>query len=204
MMRTLLALIILDVLSLCIVCCALADLRPPLLYRVEVTLINGKSITGASYGPAGFFVGGSLDKRVRSVELSHAPGSVKGRFRFFDSPETEQYERSDDRVSELKLSVYTEYEAVSRQPGEWKYYWIKKKVQVPVADILRVDTLTIIGKGFTIFQDPALYANVKKPYLLIEDCGLGCPAKLYSDDKSMAQETLQELLGQVSCLSVSP
>ena len=47
--------------------------------------------------------------------------------------------------------------------------------------------------GFAIYQDPGLFANVKEPYLLVEDCDLGCSAKLYSEDKSITKPKLKEL-----------
>lgn len=91
--------------------------------------------------------------------------------------------------------MYTAYETIKKQPGGSEYFLIKEERQVPLNTILRVDTLKIIGKGFTIYQDPALYAHVKKPYLMVETCGPGCPAKLYSEDTSLTKEKLQELWG---------
>jgi hypothetical protein len=192
-MRKILASFFSGALILFVACWAFGDLLPPHFYNVKVTLISGESITGASYGLAGFFVGGTFPKQVKSVELSHAAGSVVGHFIFFDKPEREIHKKSSAQVSGLELSVFTEYEAINQQQGGWKYYWIKEQVRVPIINILRVDTLKIIGKGFAIFQDPGLYANVKEPYLMVEDCGLGCSAKLYSEDKSIAKTKLEEL-----------
>ena len=192
-MRKILASLFSGALILFVACWAFGDLLPPHLYSVKVTLISGESITGASYGLAGFFVGGTFPKQVKSVELSHAAGSVVGHFTYFDKTESEIYKRSSAQVSGLELSVFTEYESISQQQGGWKYYWIKEQVRVPIINIFRVDTLKIIGKGFAIFQDPGLYANVKEPYLMVEDCGLGCSAKLYSEDKSIAKNNIEEL-----------
>ncbi len=192
-MRKILASLISGALIFFVACYAFGDLLPPHFYNVKVTLINGESITGASYGLAGLFVSGTSSKQVRSVQLSHTADSVVGHFTFFDKPESEIYEKSSAQVSRLELSVFTEYEAINQQQGGWKYYWIKEQVRVPIFDIVRVDTLKIIGKGFAIFQDPSLYANVKEPYLMVEDCGLGCSAKLYSEDKSIAKTKLKEL-----------
>ena len=89
--------------------------------------------------------------------------------------------------------MFTEYEAINQQQRGTKYYWVKEQMRVPIKDIIRVDTLNIIGKGFAISQDPRLYANVEEPYLMVEDCGLGCSAKLYSEDKSIAKTKLKEL-----------
>ena len=116
-----------------------------------------------------------------------------GRFTFFDKPDSKIYEWSSAQVSGSELSVFTEYEVINKKQVGWKYYWIKEQVRVPIINILRVDTLQMIGKGFTIFQDPSLYTNVKEPYLMVEDCGLGCSAKLYSEDKSIAKTKLKEL-----------
>lgn len=141
----------------------------------------------------GFFGSRLSSSPVRSVVLSHTPGSIQGHVTFFDNPKTETYERSGDEVSGLTLSVYTEYETIEKHPGGRKYYWVKEEKRVALNTILRVDTLKIIGKGFTIYQDPALYAHVKTPYLMVETCGLGCPAKLYSEDTSLTKEKLQDL-----------
>ena len=195
-MKKLLASTIAGVLIFCVACCAFGDVRVPYFYEVKVTLIDGTSITGASYGLLGFFGSGLPYDPVKSVALTHTPGSTKGQVQFFDNPKTETYERSDDLISKLKLRVYTAYETVKQGPGGSEFYWIKKEELVPFMDILRLDTLKIVGKGFTICQDPALYANVKEPYLLVEDCGLGCPAKLYSANKSLTKEELQELWNQ--------
>jgi hypothetical protein len=176
-----------------VVPCAFGDLVPPYLSNVKVTLINGESVTGASYGLVSIFVSGTPPRQVKTVELSHTAGSVMGHFTFFDKSKSETYEKSTAQVSRLKLSVFTQYEVINQQQGGWRYYWIKEQTRVPISNILRIDTLKILGKGFAIFQDPALYANVKEPYLMVEDCGLGCPAKLYSEDKSIAKAQLKEL-----------
>ena len=173
--------------------CAFGDLVPPYLSNVKVTLINGESVTGASYGLVSIFVSGTPPRQVKTVELSHTAGSVVGHFTFFDKSKSETYERSTAQVSRLKLSVFTQYEVINQQQGGWRYYWIKEQTRVPISNILRIDTLKILGKGFAIFQDPALYENVKEPYLMVEDCGLGCPAKLYSEDKSIPKAKLKEL-----------
>jgi hypothetical protein len=192
-MKKLLALTIAGALILCVACCAFGDVQAPYFYQVNVTLRDGTSITGASYGLLGFFGSGLPYYPVKSVELSHTKRSIKGQVTFFDKPEMETYERSDDLMSEFKLRVYTAYETVLQQPDGSEFYWIKKQEFVPVINILRVDTLKIIGKGFVIYQDPSLYDKVKEPYLLVEDCGLGCLAKLYSEDRSLTKNQLQEL-----------
>ena len=193
MMKKLLVSTISGALILCVACWAFGDVQVPHFYEVKVTLIDGTSITGASYGLLGFFGSGLPYDPVKSVVLSHTNGGIKGHVTFFDNPKTETYERSDDFIPELKLSVYTDYETIKDHPAVGEFYWIKEEKQIPINTILRVDTLNIIGKGFAIYQDPALYANVKEPYLLVEDCGLGCYAKLYSEDPSVTKEKLQEL-----------
>ena len=173
-------------------CCAFGDILPPHLYEVKVRLINGQSITGATYGLEGFFVGGTSARQVRSVQLSHTGDSVEAHFTFFDESQSEIYKRSSAQASRSELSVFTTYEAVNQQPTA-KYYWIKEQMKVPIINILRIDTLKIIGKGYAIFQDPALYSNIKEPYLIVEDCGIGCPAKLYSENKSITKAQLKKL-----------
>jgi hypothetical protein len=173
--------------------CAFGDVQPPYFYQVNVTLKDGTRITGASYGLLGFFGSVLSPSPVKSIALSHTESNIKGQIAFFDNPKTETYERSDDLISELELSVYTEHETVREQPDGSEFYWIKKQELVPLINILRVDTLNIIGKGFVIYQDPAVYINVKEPYLMVEDCGLGCLAKLYSEDRSLTKDQLQGL-----------
>lgn len=192
-MRKLLASIISGSLIFFVAYYAFGDLQPPHFYNVKVTLSNGKSITGASYGLAGLFVSGTSSKRVRRVQLSHTADSVVGHFTYFDKPDSEIYERSRAQVSRSEPIVFTEYEAIDQQQSGMKYYWVKEQVRVPIKNILRVDTLKIIGKGFAISQDPGLYANVEEPFLTVEDCGLGCSVKLYSEDKSIAKTKLKEL-----------
>ena len=192
-MKQLLALTIAGALILCVSSCAFGDVRVPYFYDVDITLRDGTSITGASYGLLGFFGSRLSPNPVKSVELSHTNGSIKGRVTFFDNLKTETYERSDGRLSELKLRVYTKYEKVGQQSDGSEFYWIKKEELVPLKDILRVDTLNIIGKGFAIYQDPSVYMNIKEPYLIVEDCGLGCPAKLFSEDTTVKKEELQAL-----------
>ncbi len=195
-MKKLLASTISGALIFCVACCAFGDVRPPHFYKVKVTLIDGTSITGASYGLLGFFGSGLPYNPVKSVALTHTKKSIKGEFTFCDNHKTETYERSDDLIPKLKLSVYTDYETIKEHPAIGEFYWIKEEKQIPINTILRVDTLNIIGKGFVIYQDPALYAHVKEPYLMVEDCGLGCLAKLYSEDTSLTKEALQELWDQ--------
>ena len=108
-MKKLLALTISGALIIFIACCAFGDVRVPYFYQVKVTLIDGTSITGASYGLLGFFGSGLPYNPVKSVVLSHTPGTTKGQVTFFDNPETQTYERSDDFIPDLKLRVYTDY-----------------------------------------------------------------------------------------------
>jgi hypothetical protein len=56
--------------------------------NVNVTLIDDKSVTGASYGMISFFASGESSKRVRSVKLSHTSESVVGHFTFYDKSES--------------------------------------------------------------------------------------------------------------------
>lgn len=195
-MKKLLALTIAGALILCFACCAFGDVRVPHFYYVKVTLTDGTSIIGASYGLLGFFGSGLPYDPVKSVVLSYTPGRIKGEVTFFDNPKTETYERFVDFITKLKLSVYTGYETIKEHPAEGDFYWIKKEKQIPINTILRVDTLKIIGKGFAIYQDPAVYMNIKEPYLMVEDCGLGCPAKLFSEDTTVKKEELQALWDQ--------
>ena len=192
-MKKLLASTITGVLILCVAYGASGDVRVPHFYEVKVTLTDGSSITGASYGLLGYFGSRLSPNPVKSVVLSHTPGRIKGEVTFFDNPKTETYERFVDFITKLKLSVYTDYETIKEHPAEGDFYWIKKEKQIPINTILRVDTLNIIGKGFAIYQDPAVYANIKEPYLMVEDCGLGCPAKLFSEDTTVKKEELQAL-----------
>jgi hypothetical protein len=192
-MKKLLASTISGVLILCVAYSSFGDVQAPYFYQVNVTLRNGTSVTGASYGLLGFFGSRSSPNPVKSVVLSHTPGRIKGEVTFFDNPKTETYERSVDFTTKLKLSVYTDYETIKEHLAEGDFYWIKKEKQIPINTILRVDTLNIIGKGFAIYQDPAVYANIKEPYLMVEDCGLGCPAKLFSEDTTVKKEELQAL-----------
>jgi hypothetical protein len=193
MMKKLLALTIAGALILCVAYGAFGDLQPPYFYDVNVTLTDGTSITGVSYGLLGFFGSGLPYDPVKSVVLTHTKNSIKGEVTFFDNPKTETYEKFEDFMPEFKLSVYTEYETVGQQADGSEFYWVKKHVFVPIKNIQRVDTLNIIGKGFAIYQDPAVYANIKEPYLMVEDCGLGCPAKLFSEDTTVKKEELQAL-----------
>jgi hypothetical protein len=87
-----------------VVPCAFGDLVPPYLSNVKVTLINGESVTGASYGLVSIFVSGTPPRQVKTVELSHTAGSVMGHFTFFDKSKSETYEKSTAQVSRLKLS----------------------------------------------------------------------------------------------------
>jgi len=78
----------------CGACCAFADLRPPYFYQVTVTLIDGTTITGASYGLLGFFGSRLSSSPVRSVVLSHTTGNIQGHVTFYGNPETKTYKRS--------------------------------------------------------------------------------------------------------------
>ncbi|MBN1255813.1 MAG: hypothetical protein JXA50_11115 [Deltaproteobacteria bacterium] len=189
-MKKLVALTIAGVLIFCVACWAFGDVQVPHFYKVKVTLRDGTSITGGSYGLLGFFGSRLSANPVKSVALSHTNGSIKGHVQFFGNPETKTYERSGNG---LKLRVYTYYKTITEHPAWSEFYLIKEEKQVPLNTILRVDTLKIMGKGFAIYQDPAVYADIKEPYLMVETCGLGCPAKLYSEDASITKEKLQKL-----------
>jgi hypothetical protein len=76
-----------------------------------------------------------------------------------------------------------------------KFYLLKGVKEYPLVEVSRIDTLDVVGKGFRI-SDPRKWLNLKEPYIVVEDCGLGCNVKMYSKDRDVTKEILQRLWDQ--------
>jgi hypothetical protein len=172
----------------------------PQFYKLRVTLTNGKSVEGYSWGIS--WMGGALlqEQRVRSATLRVEGGNVVATIKLTNDEKTVIHKESlkDDRGKPRSLSVASQYEIFNPTPPSYedaKFYLLKGVKEYALAEVSRIDTLEVVGKGFGI-SDPTKWLNLKEPYIVVEDCGLGCRVKMYSKDRNITKETLQRLWDQ--------
>ncbi|HAH06563.1 MAG TPA: hypothetical protein DCM05_08560 [Elusimicrobia bacterium] len=169
---------------------------PSYFYKAKLILKTGETLTTATYGLASHFPGVPPSKPVKSVQLSSDSDYVFGHFTFGRENLPTTYKFPVGQLANRKLCVFPEYQAFKDPAREHDFFLIKNDVLIPLKNVLRVETLRVIGKGYTIIEDPTLYASIKEPFLQIQDCDTGCPGKLFSEDGSVSKEKLGELWDQ--------
>lgn len=165
---------------------------PAYLYQARVVLRSGKTVEAATYGLTGHFPGAPAYKPVRSVQLSQKEDQLAGDFTF-SRGEKASYRLPLEQAASMKLVMFPSYQAFKNPPSELDYFLIPEDRLIPLKDIARVETLKVVGKGFTIVEDPGAYAGVQEPFLEVADCETRCKAKLYSEDGSVGKEKLSQL-----------
>ena len=177
-----------------------ASVITPQFYKLRVTLTNGNSVEGYSWGIS--WMGGALlqEQKVRSATLRVEGGNVVATFKLTDDEKAVIHKQSikDDRGKPRSLSVASQYEIFKPTPAsseDAKFYLLKGVKEYPLFEVSRIDTLEAVGKGFRI-SDPRKWLNLKEPCIVVEDCGLGCRVKMYSKDKNITKDMLQRLWDQ--------
>ena len=172
----------------------------PQFYKIKITLTNGNSIEGYSWGLS-WMGGASLqEKEVQSANLKVEKDIVVATFTFSGDQNTVVHKQSakDDQGKPRTLAVASQYETFASSPGlsgDAKFYVVNGIMEYPLGEVSRIETLEVIGKGIRI-SDPSRWLNVSEPYIVVEDCGLGCSVKMYSQDKDVTKDTLQKLWDQ--------
>jgi len=172
----------------------------PQFYKIKVTLTNGNSMEGYSWGLS--WMGGvSLqEKKVQSAILKVEKEILAATFTFPGDQNTEVYNQpaKDDEGKPRTLVVASQYEMFESSSGSTKgakFYVVNGIMEYPLVEVSRIDTVEVIGKGIGI-SDPSKWLNLTEPYIVVEDCGLGCNVKMYSRDKDITKDTLQRLWDQ--------
>lgn len=185
-----------------------ASLIVPQFYKLKVTLTSGNSVEGYSWGIS--WMGGARlqEQKVKSATLKVENGNIIATFKLKEDEKTVIHKQSakDDRGRPRLLAVASQYEIFKPFPEcieDAKFYLLKGIKEYPLIEVSRIDTLEVVGKGFRI-SDPRKWLNLKEPYLVVEDCGLGCNVKMYSKDRNITKEMLQRLWDQHFACSKRP
>jgi hypothetical protein len=185
-----------------------ASLIVPQFYKLKVTLTSGNSVEGYSWGIS--WIGGAQlqEQKVQSAILKVENGNIIATFTLKEDEKTVIHRQSakDDRGIPRLLVVGSQYEIFKPFPEsseDDKFYLLKEIKEYPLVEVSRIDTLEVVGKGFRI-SDPRKWLNLKEPYLVVEDCGLGCNVKMYSKDRNITKEMLQRLWDQHFACSKRP
>jgi len=185
-----------------------ASLIVPQFYKLKVTLTSSNSIEGYSWGIS--WMGGAQlqEQKVKSAALKVENGNIIATFTLTEDEKTVIHKQSakDDRGRPRLLAVASQYGIFKPFPEsseDAKFYLLKGIKEYPLIEVSRIDTLEVVGKGFRI-SDPRKWLNLKEPYLVVEDCGLGCNVKMYSKDRNITKEMLQRLWDQHFACSKCP
>jgi hypothetical protein len=140
------------------------------------------------------------ERKVQSATLRVENENLVATFTLADERKPAVYRQSikDDRGRPRSLVLASECETFKpnpESPEDAKFYLLKGVKEYPLLEVLRIDTINVVGKGFRI-SDPRKWLNLKEPYLIVEDCGLGCAVKMYSKDGGVTKEMLQRLWDQ--------
>jgi hypothetical protein len=177
-----------------------ASLIVPQFYKLKVTLTSGNSVHGYSWGIS--WMGGTQlqERKVQSATLRVEDGNLVATFTLMGDNNNVVHKQSakDDRGRPRLLAVASQYEIFKpslESSEDAKFYLLKGVKEYLLLEVARIDTLEVVGKGFRI-SDPSKWLNLKEPYIVVEDCGLGCGVKMYSKNKEVTKETLQRLWDQ--------
>jgi hypothetical protein len=166
----------------------------PQFYKVKVQLSDGRFIEGYSWGVSWMGGASMQERKVKRVVLSIDNMEVIASFTLFgdDTPvvlkESAKYPNGGART----LSVGSDYEVFHKNTD---FYWVKGASEYPLQQVLQIDTVEVLGQGYGI-SDPRTYLTLREPFILVEDCGLGCEVKMYSRDPKIPKETLQKVSDQ--------
>lgn len=177
-----------------------ASLIAPQFYKLKVTFTSGSSVEGYSWGIS--WMGGAQlqERKVQSATLRVEDGNLVATFTFMGDKTSVVHKQSakDDCGRPRLLVVASQYKIFKsslESSEDANFYLLKGIKEYPLHEVARIDTLEVVGRGFRI-SDPSKWLNLKEPYILVEDCGLGCGVKMYSKNKEVTKETLQRLWGQ--------
>lgn len=134
------------------------------------------------------------ERKVKSVVLSVENERVTASFTFWgeDTSIILKESTKDSKGRSRTLAVSADYEVFRK---DIDFYWVKDKTEFPLQQVLKIDTLEVLGQGIGI-SDPRTYLNLREPFILVEDCGLGCEVKMYSRNPVIPRETLQKAWDQ--------
>jgi len=172
----------------------------PQFYKVKVRLSDGRLIEGYSWGISR--MGGVLmqERKVKRVVLSVEDEKVTASFTLFgeDTPVVHKESTKDPQGGAQTLAISLDYEVFRK---DINFYYVKNTSEYPLHQVLQIDTVEVLGQGHSI-SNPWTYLNLKEPFILVEDCGLGCEVKMYSKDPKISRETLQKVWDQYFACAV--
>lgn len=177
-----------------------ASLIAPQFYKLKVTFTSGSSVEGYSWGVSWMGVAQLQERKVQSATLRVEDGNLVATFTLMGDKNTVAYKQlaKDDSGRPRLLAVASQYEIFKpnlESSVDAKFYLLKGVKEYPLGEVARIDTLEVVGKGFRI-SDPSKWINLKEPYIVVEDCGLGCGVKMYSKNEEVTKKTLQRLWDQ--------
>lgn len=166
----------------------------PQFYKVKVQLADGRLIEGYSWGVS--WIGGASmqERKVKKVILSIEDEKVTASFILFGEDTTVVHKEStkDPEGRARTFAISSDYEVFRK---DINFYWVKNTSEYPLRQVLQIDTVEALGQGYSI-SDPRTYLNLREPFIVVGDCGLGCEVKMYSKDPSIPRETLQKVWDQ--------
>jgi hypothetical protein len=173
---------------------AVASPMVPQFYQVQVSLSDGRTVEGYSFGVS--WMGGALsqERTVSSVVIRSDNETIIATFDFLGNGTPSVYEvGTKDQEGKLKtLAIASEYEVFHK---DIDFYWMKGVTNYPLHEVLRIVTVRLVGPGLRV-SDPRNYLDLKEPFILVEDCALGCETKMYSKDPLVTEEMLKLLWEQ--------
>lgn len=175
----------------------------PHFYHVKVQLTNGKVLTGNTWGIS--WMGGGLfqERKIKRVDLKSTSDTVAATFYLLEKDVVETFTVSTkDHLGQPRTIVLSSsYERYDNK-GDLAYFWVKDGEEIPLTQISSIETMNVIGSGHAV-DDPRPYQNVQEPFIVVEDCGLGCSVKLFSRDRTVTKVDLKRIwAGYLNCKSV--
>ena len=148
-----------------------ASVIAPQFYKLRVTLANGNSVEGYSWGISWMGSAQLQEQKVQSATLRVENENLVATFTLADERKPAVYRQSikDDRGRPRSLALASECETFKpnpESPEDAKFYLLKGVKEYPLLEVLRIDTISVVGKGFRI-SDPRKWLNLKEPYLIV-------------------------------------
>ncbi len=172
----------------------------PQFYKVKVQLSDGRLIEGYSWGVSWLGGASMQERKVKRVVLKVENEKVTASFTLFgdEKPVVLKEPTKDPQDRARTLAVGSDYELFHKSID---FYWVKDTTEYPLQQVSQIDTVEVLGQGYGI-SDPRPYLNLREPFIVVEDCGLGCEVKMYSKDPTIPQETLQKAWDQYFACNV--
>jgi len=161
-------------------------------YSVKIALNSGGEKVGFIWD-TGNIAYKLKQTKYKRIDHEFSPSGLEATIHFEKSGNSKIISK---QITNVNLTYFTDYERFGHggnfnENGEIIYSKIKN--DIPLDEVSSIEVIENIAFAYSLWGDPKPYFQLRNPYFVFNDCGTGCPIKLYSDDPTVTRELLRDL-----------